>query len=76
MKNLLDDPEVMKLYRALQNKRYNDIEDYLNSSPIDEIEKESMHFSETNPPTPKFDRKIFWGGEEVSDFVGDNDYGL
>jgi hypothetical protein len=30
------DPEVYKLYQDLLNKRYDSIDDYLTSSPVDE----------------------------------------
>ena len=76
MKNLLDDPDVMALYKSLQTNKFEDIEDYLTSSYEDfkkPIIIEKIHKPEIeNLPSPK----IFWGGEEVSDFIGDNDYGL
>lgn len=73
MKNLLNDPEVLKLYQALQNKKFKDLDDYLTSSPIDEISEQNCIF-----PTPRKSQesKIFFGGEEIRDFEGDNDYGL
>lgn len=62
MKNFLDDPDVIALYKELQNKKY--------KKPII---IETKHKPEIESlPNPK----IFWGGEEVSDFIGDNDYGL
>ena len=33
MKNLLDDPDVMALYKDLQNNKYENIDDYLTSFP-------------------------------------------
>lgn len=72
MKNLLDDPAVMALYKALQNNKYADIDDYLTSTPIDDIEQEPSESKLIHKPEPK----IFFDGQEVSDFIGDNDYGL
>lgn len=71
MKNLLEDPEVLQLYKALQAKRIESVEDYLTSSPVED-------FFEPEIPKikPQQDRKIFFDGVEVQDFEGDNDYGL
>lgn len=73
MKNLLNDPDVMALYKGLQNNKYSDIDDYLTSTPI--FERPSM----TQPlqkQDAKFEPKLFFDGEAITDFIGDNDYGL
>lgn len=71
MKNLLDDPDVMALYKALQNNRYENIDDYLTSTPI--FQRPDMtHLAQK--PEPEF--QLFCDGQKVSDFIEDNDYGL
>lgn len=73
MKNLLDDPDVTALYNALQNNTYKDIDDYLTSSYKKPLIYRTVHKPEIESlPNPK----IFWDGQEVTDFEGDNDYGL
>lgn len=80
MKNLLDDPDVMALYKDLQNNKYENIDDYLTSFP--ETSTHSDHggipiHMISNRGLPKPDRKIFWEGQEITmDFEEDNDYGL
>lgn len=69
MKNLLDDPDVLNLYKSLQSKKYQSIEDYLESSYI-----------EDTPTTPAkkdtFTPNIKFGGETIQNFEEDFDYGL
>ena len=69
MKNLLNDPDVAQLYQDLQSGKYKDVEDYM-----------STFYAESTTPiyTPKKqpELKMFWGGEIIQDFEGDNDYGL
>lgn len=75
MKNLLDDPDVMALYKALQNNKYEDIDDYLTSFPETLTHSEHGGIPEIRLKEP--DRKIFWDGEEVSfNFEDSGDYGL
>lgn len=72
MKNLLNDPDVMALYKNLQNGTFQDVDDYLTSNPADFA---NLDF-EIDTPKKKQETKIFFDGMEVSDFIGDNDYGL
>lgn len=69
MKNLLDDPDVLNLYKSLQSKKYQSIEDYLESSYIEDI-----------PITPvkkdTFTPNIKFRGESIQNFEEDFDYGL
>lgn len=73
MKNLLDDPDVMALYKGLQNNKYEDIDDYLTSFPTnyqDEIPTELV-------TEKKLPRKIFWNGKEITAGIEySDDYGL
>lgn len=74
MKNLLDDPEVMKLYQDLQNAKYNDLDDFLTSSPVDDRDRRETTISGKQKLPAQ---KVFWNGEEVSDYIEEsNDYGL
>lgn len=69
MKNLLDDPDVLNLYKSLQSKKYQSIEDYLESSYI-----------EDTPITPTrkdtFIPNIKFEGASIQNFEEDFDYGL
>lgn len=71
MKNLLNDPDVMSLYKALQNNRYKDIDDYLTSIPI--FQRPAMTRL-VQKPEPEF--QFVCGGQKVSDFIENTDYGL
>lgn len=73
MKNLLNDPDVMALYKSLQNGTFQDVDDYLTSNPVDFA---NLDFEMYTPEKKKQETKIFFDGMEVSDFIGDNDYGL
>lgn len=72
MNIFLNDPEVMALYEDLKNNKYSSIDDYLTSFPGNSDDTEFT--PKTRAYTPE--RKMFWGGQEVADFEGDNDYGL
>lgn len=72
MKNLLEDPDVLRLYKSLQNKQFENIDDYLMSSPIDQDQEFPQETSKIQNP----EQKMFFDGVEVQDFVGDCDYGL
>ena len=65
------DPEVYKLYQDLLNKRYDSIDDYLTSSPVDDYNAQSYY-----APKKEIDHNITFGGEQISDFSDDIDYGL
>ena len=69
MKNLLDDPDVLNLYKSLQSKKYQSIEDYLESSYIEDTPITSVK-KDTFTPNIKF------GGENIQNFEEDFDYGL
>ena len=69
MKNLLNDPDVAQLYQDLQSGKYKDVEDYMST-----FYKESTTSIYTPKKQPEL--KMFWGGEIIQDFEGDNDYGL
>ena len=71
MKNLLDDPDVMQLYKNLQNKKYENIEEYLTSSPIDNFDNNDFKINKKLP-----ERKVFFEGEEISGYIESDDYGL
>ena len=71
MKNLLDDPDVMQLYKNLQNKKYENIEEYLTSSPIDNFNNNDFKINKKLP-----ERKVFFEGEEISGYIESDDYGL
>lgn len=69
MRNLLNDPDVMELYKALQNKRYENVEDFLTSSPTDQVY--------IKPKINKPKLKSYLGGEEIiEDYIESDDYGL
>lgn len=73
MKNLLDDPDVAALYKDLQNKKYENIDDYLTSNPTDDFSGSNYE----TPTVPKLpEKKVFFGGEEISGFIESDDYGL
>ena len=74
MKNLLNDPDVMALYKGLQNNKYEDIDDYLTSIPIFQRSPTSNFTQKQEDTEPKF--KLFCNGKEVTDFDNDMDYGL
>lgn len=69
MKNLLDDPDVLNLYKSLQSKKYQSIEDYLESSYIEDTPI-TLVKKDTFTPNIKF------GGETIQNFEEDFDYGL
>lgn len=71
MKNLLDDPDVMQLYKNLQNKKYENIEEYLTFSPIDNFDNNDFKINKKLP-----ERKVFFEGEEISGYIESDDYGL
>ena len=71
MKNLLDDPDVMQLYKNLQNKKYENIEEYLTSSLIDNFDNNDFKINKKLP-----ERKVFFEGEEISGYIESDDYGL
>ena len=73
MKNLLDDPDVMQLYRSLQNNSYNDIDDFLTSNPVDDYNKQIAQPT-IKPKLPN--AKIWVDGVEVNDNLESDDYGL
>ena len=74
MKNLLDDPDVMALYKDLQNNKYEDIDDYLTSFPDSDYQDgiPTKLVSEKKLP----ERKVFFEGEEISGYIESDDYGL
>ena len=80
MKNLLDDPDVMALYKDLQNNKYENIDDYLTSFP--ETSTHSDHggipiHMISNRGLPKPDGKIFWDEKEITSGIEySDDYGL
>lgn len=69
MKNLLNDPDVAQLYQDLQSGKYKNVEDYM--STFYEESTTSIYTPKKQP-----ELKMFWGGEIIQDFEGDNDYGL
>lgn len=69
MKNLLDDPDVLNLYKSLQSKKYQSIEDYLESSYVEDTPIAPVK-KDTFTPNIKF------GGESIQNFEEDFDYGL
>ena len=74
MKNLLDDPDVMALYKGLQNNKYEDIDDYLTSF-LDSDYQEGIPTELA--PEKKLSGKIFWDGKEIiSGIEYSDDYGL
>lgn len=74
MKNLLDDPDVMALYKSLQNNKYEDINDYLTSFPDSDYQD---GISTESAPEKKLPRKIFWDGKEITSGIEySDDYGL
>ena len=80
MKNLLDDPDVMALYKGLQNNKYEDIDDYLTSFPETEnysnqggVPRNLISEEKLSP----LSKKIFWNGEEITSGIEySDDYGL
>lgn len=76
MKNLLDDPDVMALYKDLQNNKYEDINDYLTSFPADYRDKIPTELV-TEKKLPPVSGKIFWNGKEITAGIEySDDYGL
>ena len=74
MKNLLDDPDVMALYKSLQNNKYEDINDYLTSFP-DSDYQDGIPIGLS--PEKKLPGKIFWNGKEITSGIEySDDYGL
>ena len=74
MKNLLDDPDVMALYKDLQNNKYEDIDDYLTSFPDSDYQD---GIPTKLVPEKKLPRKIFWDGKEITAGIEySDDYGL
>lgn len=77
MKNLLDDPDVMALYKDLQNNKYEDIDDYLTSFPDSDYQDGIPAKLVSEKKLPPISGKIFWDGKEIT--VGieySDDYGL
>ena len=77
MKNLLDDPDVMALYKDLQNNKYEDIDDYLTSFPDSDYQDGIPAKLVSEKKLPPVSGKIFWDGKEIT--VGieySDDYGL
>ena len=74
MKNLLDDPDVMALYKSLQNNKYEDINDYLTSFPDSDYQD---GIPTELAPEKKLPGKIFWDGKEITTGIEySDDYGL
>ena len=74
MKNLLDDPDVMALYKSLQNNKYEDINDYLTSFPNSDYQD---RIPTELAPEKKLPGKIFWDGKEITSGIEYSDnYGL
>ena len=77
MKNLLDDPDVMALYKDLQNNKYEDIDDYLTSFPDSGYQDGIPTKLISEKKLPPVSGKIFWGGKEVTAGIEySDDYGL
>ena len=64
------DSDTWKLYQDLLNKKYESVDDFLISSPVDEVNQVSYYKPKSHNPHITFD------GMEVSDFTEDMDYGL
>ena len=77
MKNLLDDPDVMALYKDLQNNKYEDIDDYLTSFPDSDYQDGIPTKLVPEKKLPPASRKIFWNGKEITAGIEySDDYGL
>lgn len=77
MKNLLDDPDVMALYKDLQNNKYEDIDDYLTSFPDSNYQDEIPAKLISEKKLPPVSGKIFWDGKEITAGIEySDDYGL
>ena len=77
MKNLLDDPDVMALYKDLQNNKYEDMDDYLTSFP-DSNYQDGIHAKLiSEKKLPPVSGKLFWDGKEITAGIEySDDYGL
>lgn len=64
------DSDVWKLYQDLLNKKYENVDDFLTSSPIDECNYQTYYAPKKHDPHITFD------GMEITDFTEDMDYGL
>ena len=77
MKNLLDDPDVMALYKDLQNNKYEDIDDYLTSFPDSDYQDGIPAKLVSEKKLPSVSGKIFWDGKEITAGIEySDDYGL
>ena len=77
MKNLLDDPDVMALYKDLQNNKYEDIDDYLTSFPDSDYQDGIPAKLVSEKKLPLVSRKIFWDGKAITVGIAySDDYGL
>ena len=77
MKNLLDDPDVMALYKDLQNNKYENIDDYLTSFPETSTHSDHGGIPIGLSPEKKLPGKIFWDGKEITSGIEySDDYGL
>lgn len=77
MKNLLDDPDVMALYKDLQNNKYEDIDDYLTSFPDSDYQDGIPTKLVPEKKLPPASGKIFWDGKEITAGIEySDDYGL
>lgn len=77
MKNLLDDPDVMALYKDLQNNKYEDIDDYLTSFPDSDYQDGIPAKLVSEKKLPPVSGKIFWDGKEITAGIEySDDYGL
>lgn len=64
------DSDVWKLYQDLLNKKYENVDDFLTSSPVDECVSPTFYTPKKHDPHITFD------GMEITDFTEDMDYGL
>lgn len=77
MKNLLDDPDVMALYKDLQNNKYEDIDDYLTSFPDSDYQDGIPAKLASEKKLPPVSGKIFWNGKGITAGIEySDDYGL
>lgn len=68
------DPDVLELYQALQNKQYENCDEFLNTNPAELYNKKGFVQPITKLKLPE--RKIWVDGLEVSDFIESDDYGF
>ena len=77
MKNLLEDTDVMDLYKDLKNNKYENIDDYLTSFLDSDYQDGIPTKLVPKKKLPAPSGKIFWDGKEIT--VGieySDDYGL